>query len=438
MVSDSKRIGLGLSIIACLAAYAACTNTNPDAPTTTSGPDGGGTNPEASVGDAGLEGGPSGPAKPFHAVTGAEADERITGVYCPSAVACVVSTTGASTAPHLYAIDATKVNSTPLFTSNDALATTAGIAGTVEFLGFSKVGNTLIARLDKAGKGFLSATADPLQAGSWSATTLGPLTGDAFALNAQYGFGVKGTSWIQLRNSFVYTAPAAPAPATTWTTVWSPGGAQQVPADLNALHAADPTLCLSEVGYSASPRPTQASYVAADGAIVLYPAHALNQQQQDDDSGVCISTDGGNRFHLAKLPGLADGINGPSALTCTSKDHCVVAGGMVFTAGSGYVYVSNNASAGATSTWTAAKIPATTDNTIPHQIFFAPDGQNGWLVGTIDTGPMLWSTTDGGANWTDQTASIASFTDRKLWSGYAFDPTRVVIGGETGVIISNL
>jgi hypothetical protein len=249
---------------------------------------------------------------------------------------------------------------------------------------------------------------------------------------------VQGTNWIQVRNSFVYTSPTAPSATAAWTTSWSPGGPQQIPDNLADLHTADPTLCISEVGISFAPRPTQAAYVAADGAIVLYTGNGLNQQQTDAASGVCISTDGGNRFHLAKLPGLTPDINGPTAMTCTSKDHCVVAGGMVFTAKSSYVYVSNNASMGAASTWTAAKIPATTDNTIPYEIFFAPDGSNGWLVGAFDGNkPMLWSTTDGGATWTDQTGTVSALTERQIWSGYAFDATHVVLGGEIGNLISN-
>ncbi len=424
-----RELGLGLGVVGLLATLAAtaCTSNT----TNNNGSSGGGGSQDASTTpdgdtsspDGGAADGSSGPAKPFHAVTGTQDDERFTGV-------------GGSTPPRIYAIDGSAVNATPLFTSDDAFANSVGVVGTVGFLGFSKVGTTLIARTDPGGQAFVSATDDPRKAESWKVAKVGKVIGGEFALNAEYGFGQAGSDWIQVRNSFVYSAPATPAPDTAWTTVWSPGNVSNVPADLDAQHAADATICISEVAYSSSPRPTQAAYVAGDGAIVLYPGHALNQQKQDDVAGVCISTDGGKKFHLAKLA-VAEDINGPSALTCTSKDHCVVAGGMVFTANSSYVFVSNNASAGATSTWTKATIPPTTENTIPNQIFFAPDGQHGWLVGSKDNGPMLWSTTDGGATWKDETSSIAAFTERALWSGYAFDATHVVIGGQNGGLISN-
>lgn len=441
LIRHTKELGLGFGIMICLAGYVACSSSSSPASETTHGPDGsttaeGGGGEEAGDGGTGADTS-TGPAKPFHAVTGAQSDDRITGVYCPTTKNCVIATESSGGTSHVNSIDANTVNPTPLVTADDAFSTTAGVVGTVGFLGFSKVGGLLIARTNPGGSAFVSASADPLLPASWSVAKVGTVTGGSFTLNAEYGFGVKGTDWIQVRNSFVYTAPAAPAPGTAWTKVWSPGGNSQIPADLVALHTADPTLCLSEVSISFSPRPTQSAYVAPDGAIVMYQAHGLNQQQQDDKGGVCISTDGGKRFHFAALPGLAADINGPTALTCTSKDHCVVGGGMAFTTASSYMYVSDNASMGVTSTWTAAKIPATTDNTFPYEIFFAPDGTTGWVVGKNDTGPLLWSTIDGGANWTDQTASVAAFTDRAIWSGYAVDATHVVLGSENGKIISN-
>lgn len=442
---------IGISALSILSLAVACTTTNTNAT-----PDGGTSSSSSSSsssgtsgtsgtsGSTGTDGGPTsssgGPAEPMHAVSGLPSDERVTGIYCPSTTTCVFSASdGASTKPHISTMTATTVNGTALVTSDDNLANTAGVLGTPGFLGFSKVGDTLVAQLDNAGSGFVSAKGDPTAAANWSVVKIGTDTGAAgdFGLNAQYGFAKTSTGWIQIRMSFVFTSTADPGPTTPWAPVWSPQGSSPIPSNLDDLRQADPTLCDSEVGYSNSPHPVQATYVAADGSIALSPAMGLNQQS-NDPAGVCISTDGGNRFHLAKL-NLADGINGPTAVFCTSKDHCVVAGGQVFVDNSHYLYVSNNASQGATSTWTKATIPAgTSGQTIPSQFFFAPDGKTGWLVGNDNAGPLLWATTDGGATWTDQKTLVSGLTEKKLWSGYAIDATHIVLGGDSGTILSTL
>lgn len=398
-------------------------STTPTTPTTS-----GEASTSASSGDPTEDDG--GPVAGWHVVTGTSADERVTGIHCASASGCAVATEY-----HLYAIDSTSVSST-LLTSDNELGSMVGILGEPAFLGFSRVGDRLIARLDAAGHGFISATGDFLEPASWTVETLGTTPGD-FALNAQYGFGSDASGWLHFAHNLTYRAPSSPGPETVWTQVWSPQANPPVPADFAERRAIDPTLCTSDPGYSEAPRPTQAVHVASDLAIVLSPANALNQATEDA-TGVCISTDGGLNYHLAPLVGV-ESVNGPTALHCVAPDHCLVGGGAAYVDDSVYIYTSSDAPSGATSTWVRATIPAYTNGTTAlRQFFFAPGGTHGWVVGANgNAAPLLWSTTDGGATWTDASGSVAALTSERLWAGFALDETHLVVGGEHGVILSN-
>jgi hypothetical protein len=434
-------------IVACSSSKDAPANT-PDSSTTPPPGDGGGNPP----GDSGTDSStpPDGgttlpPATAIHKVTGLAGDERVTGIYCaPGSTNCVLAAGGStgSTKGHVSSFTTTAVDATALVASDQALADIAGLVGDVEFLGFTKVGEKLIARLDKAPHGFVSATGDPTVAASWTKVKLGTAQPSDMALNGQYGFGFDGTTWVQMRNSFVYTTPtAALSETTSWTTTWSPGGTPEIPADIQAKKTADATICTAEVAYSVAPRPLQAGYVAANAEIALYGSGVVNQTTMPDGAGICISTDQGKTFHIVKLTAVEmAGINGPTTLTCISKDKCFAAGGQVFTANSAYIYYSTNASMGATSVWTKATIPtlSTNDNTLIDSIFFAPDGTHGWAVGTQDgTKALLFTTTDGGVTWTDASASVAGLGDNlRLYTGFAADATHFAVGGKNGNLFS--
>ncbi|NOU30490.1 MAG: hypothetical protein HOO96_21520 [Polyangiaceae bacterium] len=409
------------------------------------GDDSGTTNPAGDGGQTDPDGGTpiTTPATAIHKVDGLT-DERVTGIYCaPGATSCVLSATGSSAdKTHVSAFDTKSVNAARLVVSDKALADLVGLIGDVDILGFSKVGDKLVARLDKAPHGFVSATGDPTVAASWTKVKLGTAQPSDMALNAQYGFGFDGTTWVQMRNSFIYTATTPTlTDSTSWATAWSPGGSPEAPSDLQAKKAADPTICNTEVAYSVAPRPVQAGYVAGNAEIILYGAGVVNQTKAPDGAGICISTDQGKTFHIAKLTAEeAAGNNGPTTLTCISKDHCFAAGGQVFQANSAYIYYSTNASAGATSTWKKATLPtlSTNDNTFINSIFFAPDGTHGWAVGAQDTTKaLLLKTEDGGVTWTDASASVAALGNNQvLYSGYAADATHFAVGGKGGNLFS--
>ena len=56
-------------------------------------------------------------------------------------------------------------------------------------------------------------------------------------------------------NSGIYTATAATLTSSTgWVNIWGPGGAQDIPKDIDTRKAADATLCNSSAR-SSSTRP---------------------------------------------------------------------------------------------------------------------------------------------------------------------------------------
>src|SRR5262249_62230738 len=136
-------------------------------------------------------------------------------------------------------------------------------------------------------------------------------------------------------------------------------------------------------------------------------------------------------FDHAELPALVEGTAG---VGCTSKDHCdgYADTGFDVKKSKAYVFVSNDASKGSASTWTAAKMPALTDGTNFRYVFFAPDNMHGWLLGWNNgASPLIFATTDGGATWTDATAILGpNVEDFRPYFGVAIDAKHIYIGGE--------
>lgn len=471
MRNNLKHLGLvGLGLLACLSGYSvACSSSDTNNGNSSSSSSTGGASSSSSSssssgstdtdggssGDGGNEAGTSsgtlGPATALHKVTGLGGDERVSGIWCePGATTCVLSAIGLSDEEpsHISSFTSTTVSATPLVQASDANSTTIGMLGDLKLLSFNKVGTTLIANLDTGAQGFIFASGDPTVAANWHVQKIGdttPTTG-GFGLNHEYAFGYDATTqtWVQMREGQgVYSTTGATITATSaWTDLWEPGATPEIPADLEDQKAADATICNDPVSYSVSPTPVQAGYISADASLIVYPVGSVNEDDDPDGPGLCISTDLGKHFHVSKLTAVATaGFDGPTAVTCTSKTHCVAGGGQVFSAGSSYIYYTNNASSGATSTWTKATIPAsaaTGDNVLLNSFFFAPDGMHGWVVGSsTGTDALLWTTTDGGATWTDATASISGLGDPSiLFSGFAADATHYIIGGRTGLLYS--
>lgn len=371
----------------------------------------------------------------FRAIALPGDNERVTATYCTSAKTCVIATNIFGGAGHIYATDGQKITGT-ILTGDSKLAQSLGTLGEINFDGFSKVGDRLIANVEGAGASFVSATGDITKAASWSAVKIGTVSGDGtFGLNQQMGVGAKDDRWVHFTNRMIYDTADAPGPGALWTRLWSPVS-PPVPSNFEDLHRADKTLCGSDPGVSITPRLTQPAYVAPDLSVILYPSGARNQRG-DDTPGVCISTDGGKRFYHVEFKGIGEDY-GPLGVTCLNANKCWAYGGLDNAPESAFIYATNDAQKGANSSWTKSKLPSLREDTKFRSIGFAPDGVNGWAVGwsgSSDT--LLFASTDGGMTWKDATSNIRALApNARLHSVYAFDATHVWIGGEKNTLLT--
>lgn len=404
----------------------ACSSNNPNTGDSGTNPDGGGTD-SPTTGD-------SGPTAGFRAITLPGNDERVTGFYCSGAKACVISTEPFGDAGHIYSSDGSTITGT-LITGDSTFANQFGTLGTVSFLGFSFTASTLVAHVSGAEAAYVRATGDVTKAASWTASYI---TNDPspMGLNSQFGFGSGSSHFTLMAKGRIWDTTDTPGPSATWTNIYSPQAVPSIPADILTQRANDPTLCDTDPSVSVSPDLVQPIYIASDRSLIVTPSGTVNQNG-DDTPGVCISTDGGLSFHHAEFANVPAG-EGPVGIACSSGSHCVAYGGLQSQADSAYVYVSNNASQGATSTWTKATTPALPTDTELHAAAFAPDGMHGWIVGaTAAQGPLLFTTSDGGSTWTDATSTISALAQgNRLHSVYAFDGTHVWIGGEHDTLLT--
>lgn len=360
--------------------------------------------------------------------------ERVTGIYCSAPDACVISTDRAGGPGRVYASNGTQITAT-LLVGDAKFAEPLGTLGEVGFLGFTKVGDRLIVHVAGAGAAFVSATGDITKAASWSAVKIGVLDGGGtFGLNQQMGIGSKDGRWVLFTLRTLYETNDAPAPGALWSPLWSPV-APSVPRNFAELKRADPKLCDSDPGTGILPRLTQVAYMAPDLSLILYPNGARNQRGSGNP-GVCISTDGGKRFHRVEFAGV-QGDLGPLGFACPTPTRCLAYGGVDNAPASAYIYASNDPQKGPDSTWTRATLPNLRENTQFRHVFFAPGGTNGWAVGKTDSAsPLVLQTTDGGANWRDITALVRALApSSRLHAGFAFDNNRVWIGGEQSTLL---
>lgn len=399
------------------------------------GGDGGGSPDGGGDGDGGFDGGPTGGG--FRAINLPTTDERITGIACTSARACVVSTDVFGGEGHIYATDGRTITGTPV-TGDEDFAGQIGGVNDINFLGFERVEDRLVARVRGMERAFVSATGDPRLAASWSIVSLGiPSADTELGLNSQYAFAENGGRWLLLSQGRILEAFAPPAAATPWTNIWSPQATPSIPADIDDQREADPTICNTDPHVAVLPTLSQPSYVARDLSLVIAPAGSVNQEG-DDAAGVCISTNGGALFRHVAFPDVEQG-HGPLGVTCIA-DHCIAYGGLEFADTSLFVFVTDNASSGAESDWRRATIPGhliAGDARLRHAAF-APDGQHGFIVGAASAGePLLLATTDGGETWTDETDAIRTLApDVRLHAVYALDADHVWIGGERSTLLT--
>ena len=340
---------------------------------TGTGTDGGG-----GPGDTGTKS-DGGTSVSFRAITLPGSGERVTGAYCSDAHTCVVTTNPFGDAGHIYSSDGNTITGT-LVTGDDTYAAMFNTTGTVSFLGVSSVGGKVVARVIDAEEAFVTATGPITSAASWTGV-VGASNGGDFGINAQYGIGTNGTRWTLVSAGRVWEAPATPGPTTAWTNVFSPQAVPPIPANIADLRTADPTLCDTDPTISVSPDLAQEIYVAADGSLIVSPSGSVNQAG-DDTAGVCISVDGGHTFHHAEFTGVAMGLGPMENQLHVERPLASPTAASRATPARSTSTSPNNASQGATSTWTKATTPARPGDTELRAVAFAPDGKTGWLVGS--------------------------------------------------------
>lgn len=362
-------------------------------------------------------------------------NERVTGIHCTNTKTCVIAT-DVSGPGHLYSSDGQKITGT-LITGDTKFGQQVGTIGEIGFLGFSVVKDSLVALLHGSGGGFVSAKGDFTQASSWSVTSIGTVAdGGHFGLNQQMGLGLKDDRWVHFTEYMVYDSTDPPGKGALWTQLWSPVSPSS-PSNFDELLRADKRLCITEPGVAASVKLTQPAYVAPDLGVIVYPSGHRNQRAADrssGQSGVCISTDGGKRFYVVPFKDVPSN-QGPEGVTCISKDRCFAYSGIL---DAKFIYASSNASRGVDSIWTPTKLPTLRDSTVFHNIFFTPDGKNGWAVGSIaNSSPLLFSSTDAGETWRDVSASVRAVApNARLHAGFAVDATHVWLGGENDTLLT--
>jgi len=360
--------------------------------------------------------------------------ERVTGVYCQGPTVCVV-TTEASEEGHLYATDGQAITAT-VITSDYDLGEAFGVLGTVELMGFARVGDTVFVLVDGAASALLTNTGDVTDPGSWQRSALGlPEGRDSFGGNQQVGLGTDGSGWTLFLRSMIYTGDDPPGPGAIWYETWAPVPPGERPNDIAQRAREDPTLCVAAPAVGIAPALTQMGYVAPDLSLVVYPAGARNQSGTAEP-GVCVSTDGGETFHHVRFAGV-EGDLGPLGVTCEG-DVCAAYGGLQNEPDSTYVYVTHDAGAAAAATWTRATLPSLRDDARFRSADFAPGGQVGWAVGAVGAAaPLALVTSDGGLTWSDASPLVrAHSADTRLNTVYVPDEAHVWIGGENGLLLS--
>ncbi len=355
--------------------------------------------------------------------------ERVTGIYCTTPKNCVLGT-AVSGGGKVYASNGLSMGAKLVDGSDSANSSKVGLLGDINFYGFAKAGDQIMA-LSNVSNAFISSKAD---LSSWSVTTLGKTPG---GLNVQTGIGVKDDRWVLGVQAFITESLDEPSDGALWTSIWSPEGAPD--GFFQLWRDSNKTLCSSLPGSPFAIKPLQNVYIAADLGILAYPTSGGSRAAPDKE-GVCLSSDGGKRFYRANLPDAQSG-DDPYGVTCISSDKCFTFSnkGATFSGKTDFIYYTNDARKTAASTWKAAKLPTMRPDSRFNGIFFAPDGKNGWAVGQVGvSNPLLLSTVDGGETWKDVTATVRGLApEAQLHTGFALNANTIWLGTHQGTVITS-
>lgn len=317
------------------------------------------------------------------------------------------------------------VNGTTLtvVASGTLLQDSAGNGG--GFMGLYGSGQTILSPMDNVER-FVQST----NGGGAFALAQG---GNGFynnGLQPSLGFYADGSGhWWAADNFNVYSAPSAPAAATTWTIVTPAAATCDPPGTYNG----DPS------SGGQTERGGMNLHVSSDGKLLVYP------QSPAGGVAVCVSTNGAQTWTKVTMPNPPASPPDTRNVYFMDDTHGIFFGGDAITGDTAFVYYTADGS-----NWTAATIPpqAATDVVGLFSAFFAPDHTTGWMLGKKsgdDAAPPLlfWKTTDGGKTWTDITTT--SFTGTSIDPtgfspmvvGFALDANNIWIGGHDGGLFYN-
>jgi photosystem II stability/assembly factor-like uncharacterized protein len=176
--------------------------------------------------------------------------------------------------------------------------------------------------------------------------------------------------------------------------------------------------------------------VAPDGLRAAYLLAPV--VEEPNTQRVCIY-DGTNWMPRTIMAVPDSGTETAMALKFTDPLHAWLIGGDEYTAGTSYVYRSIDGGGN----WIPGALPASlsTVRIRLHDIFFAPDGTNGWIVGSrvLGDGPgyaLVLHTTDAGATWTDISSTGVNLLEGadQLFTGFALDASNIWVGGDWGFL----
>jgi hypothetical protein len=360
---------------------------------------------------------------------------RITGIHCESAAECAVSVESG----HGFIAGASTSGVSGVVLDGAVVAQAGSGTADMDFTGFNKTSLGVVARMGLSNY-FVLADGNLTDPASWSFQSMGTneSDNDFQVLNTQWLIADDGSgNWIFNYNGVIWGTDSNPSPTTFWNGLWSPNRNPPFPSDFLDRKSADDSICDSSPEMNVSPTATQFNYAAPDFSVIIYPANTINQGGSDP-TGVCVSTDGAQNFRHVPFPDATnEDHEGPKAVYCIDKDRCWAYNGRQFATDSVYVYYTTNASQGTSMTWTRAQLPSLPDvGVVPRHIFFAPDGQHGWLVGQLtSSSPLMLYTDDGGQSWENISGGVqAAVGGVRLHSGFAIDANRIFVGGESATL----
>lgn len=301
------------------------------------------------------------------------------------------------------------LNGTTLKNVYDGSTESPGILGSVDFYGVEQTPNGVVAM----------AYADGIIRGDANDKFTAQLDGGGeFGIEPVLGYRETSAGTTIVRQSGVVSvSPQSASSTATWTDIWAPEATNPIPANVKST-----SMCQGAPKGSGAPE-TRSSIYIGNGMI------AYTSTPGSDDPQVCISTDGGHTFNPSFLT-VADDVQDftPSGVTFTSAQNGIVYFGSQSTS----AYIQRTTDGG--KTWKNVALPPaiSSHNVNLTQAAFAPDGNNGFLVGyDYDKyAALVLETNDGGATW----STLDGFGESKLYSAFVLDGTHAWIGGDDGTL----